>query len=176
MSNLIGSLLGSSMSNGMLEQMAGKSGLDISSVGNIVAQVAPALMQKANDNFKGTNDSGNLLDMISKTNLDSLAQNPNELEDIDRGNALLGELTGSKEQSRALAGSVGDSLGIDAGSITKLLPMIAPLVAGMLNKKTQSMDTNDTNSLTSMLSGFIDQDNDGSIADDLLGMASKFFK
>lgn len=176
MSNLIGALLNSSMSNTMLEQMAGKSGLDVGSVGSIVSKVAPVLMQKANDNFKGTGDSSGLLDMISKTSLDSLSQNPSQLEDTDAGNALLGELTGSKEQSRALAGSVGSSLGINASSIIKLLPMIAPLVAGMLNKQTQTAGTNDTNALTSMLSSFIDQDNDGSIADDLLGMASKFFK
>lgn len=178
LNNLLNSLLESDTSNAMINQMAQKVGLDASSITQIVKTVAPALTQKANDNFKGENDSGNLLDMIKQTDLDALAQNPNDLEDTDRGNALLGELTGSKEGSRSLASEVGSQLGIDASSITKLLPMVAPLVAGMLNKQVdaQNLANGDTNSLTSMLTSFIDQDNDGSIIDDLASMAGKFLK
>ena len=55
--------------------------------------------------------------------------------------------------------------------------MLAPLVMGALNQKTNlgATDTSDTNNITSMLTNFIDQDNDGSVVDDLMGMAKKFF-
>ena len=67
--------------------------------------------------------------------------------------------------------------GIDTSSIASLLPMLAPLIMGALNKQTNlsSTDTSDTNGITSMLTNFIDQDNDGSVVDDLMGMAKKFF-
>ncbi len=160
----------------ILGQMAEKTGLDASSVGGAVAKLAPVLMGQAKKNFDSDADSGNLLDMISKSDLDALASDPSALTDVNVGNQILGELTGSKEQSRSLASNVASSLGVDSSSITKLLPMVAPLVMGMLNKQTAGASSSDTNSLTSMLSSFIDQDNDGSIADDLMGMvASKFF-
>ncbi len=177
MNGLIGNLLSSGLGSGLLEQMAGKSGLDVGSIGNVVSKVAPALMEKANENFKGDKDSSNLLDLIDKTNLDDLTKDPGKLADTEHGNAILGELTGSKEESRALASDMGNSLGVDAGSITKILPMVAPLVAGMLNKQKSALGSGgDTNMLTSALSSFIDKDNDGSVADDLMGMAGKFFK
>ncbi len=159
----------------ILGQMSEKTGLDASSIGGAVSKLAPVLMQQAKKNFDSDADSSSLLGMISKTSLDDVEANPSALADTSIGNAILGELTGSKEQSRSLASSVASGLGVDSSSITKLLPMVAPLVMGMLNKQTSGADTSDSNSLMSMLSGFIDQDNDGSIADDLMGMAKKIF-
>ncbi len=178
MNGLLGSLLNSSFSGKLMEEMAQKVGLDPSSVGDIVSKVAPELMQKANENFKGEGDSTNLVNMIDKTDLDEIAQNPAKLEDTEQGNAILGELTGSKEKSKELAQNIASSVGVDASAITKLLPMIAPLIAGTLNKQKSALGgvAGDTNSLTSMLSSFIDKDNDGSITDDLMDMAGKFFK
>lgn len=176
MNELLKSLLQSGLSSNSLNQMSQRSGLDSSSIGSIIAKVAPALMQKANENFKGDRDSSELVNMINRTNLDQV---DNQTLDVSAGNEMLGQLTGSKQESRSLASSIGDSLGIDASSITKLLPMIAPFALGMLNKQARSSnltDSQDTNSITSMLSSFLDQDNDGSVADDLLGMAGKFFK
>lgn len=176
MNELLKNLLQSGLSSNSLDQMSKRSGLDSSSIGSIIAQVAPALMQKANENFKGEQDSSPLVDMINKTDLDSVDRGT---LDVNAGNEILGQLTGSKEGSRSLANSVGSSLGIDASSIAKLLPMIAPFALGMLNKQVGSSNlgnTQDTGSVTSMLSSFLDQDNDGSVVDDLLGMAGKFFK
>ncbi len=164
------------MSNpNVLGKMTEKTGLDASNIGGVVSKLAPVLMQKAKENFTSDADSSKLVDVITKTDLDELAQKPEVLEDASFGNSILGELTGSKEKSRALAGDVASSVGVDASSITKLLPMVVPLVMGMLNKQTKAANTSDTNSITSMLTSFIDQDGDGSIADDLMGMAKKFF-
>lgn len=176
MNELLKNLLQSGLSSNALEQMSQRSGLDSSSISSIIAQVAPALVQKANDNFKGDQDSTPLVDMINKTSWEDA---DGGALDVDKGNEMLGQLTGSKEESRSLANSVGDSLGIDAASITKLLPMIAPFALGMLNKQVGSSSLSsgsDTGSITSMLTSFIDKDNDGSVVDDLLGMAGKFFR
>lgn len=170
-------ILQSGLSGNVLESMAGKSGLNQGQVGDILAKVAPVLLGKANANFKGEQDSSGLVELIKQNDLDSLQNNPDVLANKSKGNAILGELLGSKDESRALASDVGSQLGIDVSSIKNLLPMIAPLVLGGLNKQAGSnLSSNDTGGLTSMLSGFLDQDGDGSITDDLLGMASKFLR
>ncbi len=160
------SIIQSLLSNpSMLGKLGEKSGLDISSVGGVVAGLAPALMKKAKENLDSDEDSSPLLDLLGKSDPERLDEN--------EGNAILAQLTGSKDKSRSLASEVASSAGVDVSSVTKLLPLVAPMVMGMLNK--QSNGANDTSSLTSMLGSFLDQDNDGSVADDLMGMAKKFF-
>ncbi len=159
----------------VLGKMTEKTGLDASSIGGVVSKLAPVFMQKAKENFTSDADSSNLVNIIKQTDLDELAQKPEVLEDTSFGNKILSELTGSKEQSKSLASQVSGLAGVDASSVTKLLPMVAPLVMGMLNKQTKQANVQDTNSMTSMLTSFIDQDGDGSITDDLMGMAKKFF-
>lgn len=170
-------ILQSGLSGNVLESMAGKSGLNQSQISDVLAKVAPVLLGKANANFKGEQDSSGLVDLIKQNDMDSLQNNPEILADKDRGNAILGELMESKDESRTLASNIGSQLGLDVSSIKNLLPMIAPLVLGGLNKQAGSnLGSRDTGGLTSMLSGFLDQDGDGSIADDLLGMAGKFLR
>lgn len=70
------------------------------------------------------------------------------------------------------------SLGIGGDKIKSLLPMIAQMRAGAINKNSNitALKDSDTSALTSMLSSFLDEDKDGLVIDDLLGLASKFFK
>ncbi|CAD7286653.1 DUF937 domain-containing protein [Campylobacter suis] len=168
--NILNLLLSSGLSQNTIEQMANKTGLDPADVSSVIAKVAPVFMQRANANFKSDEDSSQLLDLIKTADMKS--------PDAQHGKELLGFLTGSKENSRALAGDVGSQLGIDAGSIKQLLPLIAPLVAGLFNKQVNSSNLSQNASqgdLTSMLTNFIDQNNDGSIVDDLFKMAGNFF-
>lgn len=170
-------ILQSALSGNTLEPMAKNSGLNQSQVSDILSKVAPVLLGRANANFKGEQDSSSLVNLIKENDMDSLQKNPDILADKSRGNTILGELMGSKDESRALAADVGSQLGIDVGAIKSLLPMLAPLVLGGLNKQAgSSLSSSDTGGLTSMLSSFLDKDGDGSIADDLLGMASKFLR
>jgi len=113
-------LLGNS--GGMIDAMSQKSGLGANDVEAVISKIAPIFMQKANENFKSDADSSNFLDMIRRSNLDEMADAPQNISVAD-GNELLGVLTGSKENSRALASDVGSQLGISADSIKTLLPM-----------------------------------------------------
>lgn len=134
-------------------------------------------MQRANENFKSDSDSSNFLDMIRRSNLDEMTGTPQNIN-VAEGNELLGVLTGSKENSRALASDVGSQLGISADSIKTLLPMIAPMIAGMLNnqlKASNLQDSADSGSMMSMLTQFLDQNKDGSIVDDIFRIAGDFF-
>ena len=167
-------LLGNS--SGMLDAMSQKSGLGTNDVEAVISKIAPIFMQKANENFKSDADSSNFLDMIRRSNLDDMADAPQNISVAD-GNELLGVLTGSKENSNALASDVGSQLGISADSIKTLLPMIAPMIAGMLNNQLKASNLQgsaDSGSMMSMLTQFLDQNKDGSIVDDIFRIAGNF--
>ena len=168
-------LLGNS--GGMIDAMSQESGLGTNDVEAVISKIAPIFMQRANENFKSDADSSNFLDMIRRSNLDDMADAPQNIS-VAEGNELLGVLTGSKENSRALASDVGSQLGISADSIKTLLPMIAPMIAGMLNnqlKASNLQDSADSGSMMSMLTQFLDQNKDGSIVDDIFRIAGDFF-
>lgn len=166
-----------SNSSGMIDAMSQKSGLAANDVEAVVSKIAPIFMQRANENFKSDADSSNFLEMIRRSNLDEMADAPQNIS-VAEGNELLGVLTGSKENSRALASDVGSQLGISADSIKTLLPMIAPMIAGMLNNQLKASNlqgSTDSGSMMSMLTQFLDQNKDGSIVDDIFRIAGNFF-
>ena len=168
-------LLGSS--GGIIDAMSQKSGLAASDVEAVVSKIAPIFMQRANENFKSDADSSNFLEMIRRSNLDEMTDAPQNIS-VAEGNELLGVLTGSKENSSALASDIGSQLGISADSIKTLLPMIAPMIAGMLNNQLKASNLQgsaDSGSMMSMLTQFLDQNKDGSIVDDIFRIADNFF-
>ena len=115
-------------------------------------------------------------EMIRRSNLGEMTGTPQNIS-VAEGDELLGVLTGSKENSNALASDVGSQLGISADSIKTLLPMIAPMIAGMLNnqlKASNLQDSADSGSMMSMLTQFLDQNKDGSIVDDIFRIAGNF--
>ncbi len=122
---------------------------------------------------------------------------------IQDGNAILGHILGSKDVSRNVAGHAAQQTGLDSGLLKKMLPMLATVVMGSLSKQSANAGLlpgssgnsggggllggllkglsgggqarGGGNPALDMLSGFLDSDNDGSVVDDLLGMAKKFF-
>ena len=166
-----------SNSSGMIDAMSQKSGLGTNDVEAVISKIAPIFMQRANKNFKSAADSATFLAMIRRSNLDEMTGAPQNIS-VAEGNELLGVLTGSEENSRALASDIGSQLGISADSIKTLLPMIAPMIAGMLNnqlKASNLQDSADSGSMMSMLTQFLDQNKDGSIVDDIFRIAGDFF-
>ncbi|MDZ3830667.1 MAG: DUF937 domain-containing protein [Sphingopyxis sp.] len=54
---------------------------------------------------------------------------------VDKGNDVLGQIFGSKDVSRSVAGHAATETGIDSGLLKKMLPMLAMLVAGYMAKQ-----------------------------------------
>lgn len=117
-----------------------------------------------------------------------IAGDKNQL--ADAGNAILGQIFGSKEVSREVASRAAENTGVDVSALKSMLPMLASLagsqilsgggqksgglmgglLGGLLGGKKSGLNA-------SLVTKMLDQDGDGSIADDLMGMAaSKFFK
>lgn len=55
-----------------------------------------------------------------------------------------------------------------------MLPMVAAAMMGAMGQQTQSAGRSGANP-AGMLGALLDSDGDGSVADDLLGLAGKFF-
>lgn len=93
---------------------------------------------------------------------------------IQDGNAILGHIFGSKQVSRDVAARAAESTGVDYGVIKQMLPMLAATLMGAMGQQSQSAGSSGGNP-AGMLGSLLDSDGDGSVADDLLGMAGKFF-
>ncbi|MEO9463522.1 MAG: DUF937 domain-containing protein [Marinomonas sp.] len=73
----------------------------------------------------GSGGGGGLLDAV-------LGQTPTPTA---QGNDILGNIFGSKDVSRGVAGEVAAITGIDEGLLKKMLPILAMAVAGYMAKK-----------------------------------------
>ena len=110
------------------------------------------------------------------------------------GDGILGHILGNKRG--AVEQGVARSSGLDAGTVSKLLPMLAPLVMGALGraKKQQNLDAGGLASMLNQerarverdtpgmqeggLLSMLDMDNDGDVSDDVAklgGMLGSFF-
>lgn len=54
---------------------------------------------------------------------------------VEQGNDVLGQIFGSKDVSRSVAGHASEQTGIDSSLLKKMLPLLAMLVAGYLAKQ-----------------------------------------
>ncbi len=170
--NILGTLLEKVQDEQVLDTISSKVGIDKENLSSLIGEIAPKLVTGAKENIQGESDSSNLLNMISGLDIDELNQNPEKIDDT-QGKELLGELfASSNENEEDLVQNLSSKTGIDTSSISSLLPMIAPLVMGALNKQTNLSGDSD---ITSMLTNFLDKDNDGSVVDDVMDMAKKFF-
>lgn len=59
----------------------------------------------------------------------------NDPTPTDAGNTILGNIFGSKDVSRSVAGEVSSLTGLDSGLLKKMLPILAMAVAGYMAKQ-----------------------------------------
>lgn len=92
------------------------------------------------------------------------------------GNAILGHIFGSKEVSRNVAKHAAEKTGLGSTLMKKMLPVIASMVMASLSKKVFGSGTKPQHKQSGgLLTSLLDSDGDGSVIDDVLGMAFKSF-
>jgi hypothetical protein len=175
-----------------VKQLAQDFGVSEEQASEVIKQYIPALTNgmKRNISQGGLDD---LLNVLAGGKHERYLERPDELtqpETIDDGNAILGHLFGDKEVSRELAGRTAQQTGISSDLLKQMLPVIAQLVMGAMSKQTTSSGlgrtsgsglpgsgrTGGTSSAQpDVLTSLLDADGDGSVVDDLLGLAGKFF-
>jgi hypothetical protein len=110
--------------------------------------------------------------------------------EASQGAGILRHVLGGRQQ--AVQSGLSQATGLDTGKTGQLLAMLAPLVMGAVGRAKQERGL-DSGGLSTMLAGeqeqlkdsspgvmgalgrFLDQDNDGSVMDDVSGMLGKAF-
>ena len=176
--NLLQSLLESQGGN-LVKQLAGSFNLDEGQAGAAVTQLLPALTAGMKKNMASEGGLSGLLGALQGGKHQRYIDNPAEITQaaaVADGNGILGHLLGSKDASRQVAAQAASSTGIDINTLKKMLPMVAAMTMGAASKQAGSTGTDSSaGGAMGMLTSFLDSDGDGSVTDNLLGMAKKFF-
>jgi len=123
---------------GGLQSISRELGLSESQAAQGVDALAPAILggfkRQAQAQPAGLGGLGALLGQLGGGGLldDVLAPEPTH---VDRGNAVLGQIFGSKDVSRTVAQQAASQSGLDPALLKKMLPMVAMLVAGFMAKQ-----------------------------------------
>ena len=168
---------------GAVRQLAGNFGLNEDQAVSAVSNLLPALGQGLARNAATSGGLEALLGALTAGGHQRYLEDPSTLgqeETVRDGNGILGHILGSKEVSRSVAQQAAAKTGIGVDILKKMLPVIAAITMGALSRQaTGARGAVPTGSagggLTDLLSQFLDSDRDGSVLDNLLGMASKFF-
>jgi hypothetical protein len=182
--NLLNMIL-NAQNGGMVNQLAKNFGLGSNDAKNAIGQLLPSLSKGIKNNISTQGGLDSLLGALQKGNHQKYIDNPDLLSKSDTvadGNNILGHILGSKDVSRNVAGHASAKTGLDAGILKKMMPLIATMAMGAMSKQTSdgtisklASGGQQSSSLLGSLSSFLDADKDGSVADDLLSMAKKFF-
>ncbi len=182
----------------VVNQLGKQFGLDRNQTQQAIGQLLPGLTRGLRNNMASEEGLGSLLTALSRDNHSRYMDDPAALDDesaVRDGNNILGHILGSKQRSRDIAQEAAQSTGLDLGILKKMLPMVAGVMMGSLNKQASatgmlnqmSADSGALGGMLSQLAGtgansplgglaqFLDLDGDGSVADDLMGLAKKFF-
>ncbi len=126
----------------VIGQLANQFGLDSTDAVKALSNLVPAIA----GGLRKTAQSKNGLEaLISKIESNNDVQQSIDLPEIlskpeatNAGNDILGNIFGSKDISRTVAGQTAKSTGLDVGMLKKMLPLVAGLVMSSLNKRGQS--------------------------------------
>lgn len=122
-----------------IENLAQQFGLGPDQMNSVLKQVLPAMSAGFKQRTQTSDGLGNLLNKIQGTDYEDIYEDPNALKQAgtrDRGNQVLAEVFGSKEVSREVAQKAEFASGIGSTVIKAMLPMIASMVLGGMQRKT----------------------------------------
>lgn len=169
---------------GSVRQLANNFGLNEDQTVSAITNLLPALGQGLARNASATGGLDALLGALTSGGHQRYLEDPSTLgaqETVQDGNGILGHILGSKEVSRQVAQQAAAKTGIGADILKKMLPVIAAVTMGALSRQAAGGRTAATagsagGGITDLLGQFLDSDRDGSILDNVLGMASKLFQ
>ena len=171
-----------------IDQLSRQFGMDKNKAKDAASELLPTIAKGIFNQAKEGNINS-LLDNVSKE--DITLNDETKDQTIAQGNQLLEKILGSKDISLSLVNQVSEKIDVDSSLLKQLLPIITTmavstlgrnniaktllskqggalgLISGLLGKKNSSLGG---------LSSFLDADGDGSVLDDVLGMAKKFIK
>jgi hypothetical protein len=166
-----------------LETMASQFGIGRESAAAVAERVVPLLAQGMKRNAAASGGFESLLGAIARADHGDYLDQPSRLTDpagVEDGKAILGHVFGSKDVSRQVAANAAKRTGVDYGVVKQMLPMLAAAAMGALSKQSNAAGLGQVRQgatpQSDFLSSVLDSDRDGSISDDLMNLAGRFFR
>lgn len=190
--------------SGGIDAMAGQFGITQSQAAAGAGALLPAILggfkKRSQVGGGGEAGIGDLIGMLGGLGGGGLLDNVvgPQPTDVSGGNEVLGQIFGSKEVSRTVAGQASQQSGLSPELLKKMLPILAMLVGGYLSSRAGGSSSSGQatgggvlgNILRSVIGGgsgartgsgaglggigaMLDLDGDGNPLDDIIGMASK---
>ncbi len=126
-----------------IDNLAQQFGLGRQETEQVLQQVLPAMSAGFKQRTRSQDGLESMLRKIQGTDYEDVYEDPSALQQAqtrERGNQVLAEVFGSKDVSRAVAQKAEFASGIGSTVIKAMLPMIASMVLGGMQRKT-SRDT-----------------------------------
>ena len=190
--------------SGGLDAIAGQLGIPPemaqAGAGALLPAIVGGFQKQSEAAGGGEGGLGSLIGMLGGLGGAGLADNvlgPEETQ-VDKGNDILGQIFGSKDVSRTVAGHAAGQTGIDPAILKKMLPLLAMLVGGYLSSRGGAQGEAQGGGAGGMLGSIlgavlgggqqaapasggalgglgslIDLNGDGNPLDDIIGMAGK---
>ena len=127
--------------SGGLDAMASQLGISEGQAASGAESLLPAILggfsKRGQGGSAGGGGIGDLVGMLGTLGGGALMENvlgPQPTE-VSRGNEVLGQIFGSKDVSRQVAGHASQQSGLDPALLKKMLPILAMLVGGYLSSR-----------------------------------------
>lgn len=176
--NVLESLLNAG-DGGAVRQLGAQFGLAPAQTQSALSALLPSLMAGFQNNASRDGGLDSLVAALAGGGHQQYLDNPATLGDpatTTDGNGILGHVFGTKDVSRQVAERAAGQTGIDPAILKQMLPIVAALAMGAMSRQSRTAGAGAAGGgLASMLTPMLDQNRDGSVADDLLGMAGKLF-
>lgn len=183
-------LLNSPIGKQVISGVAGQTNQPESKTADVLSMAMPLLLGAMKKNVKSPSGAEGLMSALSNKhdgsildNLGGLFQGGVDDSVMNDGAGILGHVFGGKQPQ--VENALSQKSGMDAGTVSQILKIAAPIVMGYLGRETSQNRVNDSNGMNallgSMLGGqpqqnqslittLLDADGDGSILDDVAGM------
>jgi len=168
------------------QNLAQRFGVSDSQATSAISALLPALAAGMQKNMQQPSGLEGLMGTLSDGHHQRYVEDSQAVfqeETIQEGNGILGHLLGSKDVSRQVAKRASAQTGVGEEILKKMLPVVATMLMGSLSKQTQSGQAmaaagggGGAQGLMGMLTPLLDQNNDGSVVDDVFRLASGFLK
>ena len=175
--NITDLLFDKSNSNAVSE-FADNFGVNETQAKDAISSLAKSLSQGLGANSQDVKGLDSLMEALEKGNHSRYVDEPSILrkkETTQDGNDILGHIFGNKDVSRHVANRASKETGLGSGLLKKMLPVVATMVMGSLGKKLLGGGGSSRQQSSGFLTQLFDRDKDGSMVDDVLGMAFKAF-
>lgn len=180
MSNLL-DVLFADENKAALRQMQKEFNLSETQTKTAVEELIPALSRGLQKNTQNPQGMDELLDALKTGEHARYMEQPDILgkpQTTEDGNSILGHIFGDKTVSREVAKRVSTQSGLSSSLLKKMLPVVASLAMGALSKQILGggrarAGAPATANSGGLLTSLLDSDRDGSVWDDVLGMAAR---